>query len=406
MAKRKKKSGGGAFGSGRKEGPSAPAPRPQMVMSVRDSERITKIIHKIVAAKEFGTIEEMQAFIADHLVGLELEELEAMLPEDALESDFERAESLIAGIPEGTSADEVIRIAKQALALSEYCMGAWFEYGVYADDTATALERFEKGIDRGRVCLEEQIKESGEGHGLWGCIEARDFMRLLEEKAKALVELGRMEEATEVYQEILALNPPDYQGIRSELLRIFLVHRRLEDARKLLDRFPDDALVDMAYGRALLEIVETTDRVGFEIPDVDSAGAPASPAALRKSLGPEFNVALESLNHAVKMNPFVPLFMKHGSILDVEVDELACFRGPYEAVIYAQQWCLLWFASGLPVLLLNSMPMGNLKKIAKLPHIAGELLDVSDQLGDLEVLEGQPWWEKFDAARLRGDESN
>ena len=120
-------------------------------MSVRDSERMTKIIHKIIASKEFGSVEEMQTFVGDHLAGLELEDLEAMLPEDALESDFERAESLIAGIPEGTSPDEVVRIAKQALALSESCMGAWFEYGVYADDTATALERFEKGIDRGRV---------------------------------------------------------------------------------------------------------------------------------------------------------------------------------------------------------------------------------------------------------------
>lgn len=368
-------------------------------MSVRDSERMTKIIHKIIASKEFGSVEEMQTFVGDHLAGLELEDLEAMLPEDALESDFERAESLIAGIPEGTSPDEVVRIAKQALALSESCMGAWFEYGVYADDTATALERFEKGIDRGRVCFEEQIKKSGEGHGLWGYIEARDFMRLLEEKAKALVELGRMEEAAKVYQEILALNPTDNQGIRSDLLQIFLVHRRLEDARKLLDRFPNDALVAMAYGRALLEIVETADRTGFEIPDVDSPRAPANPAALRKILGPEFNVALGFLNHAIKMNPFVSLFMTHGSILDVEVDELACFGGPYEAVIYAQQCCMLWYASGLPFLLLSGVPLGNLKKFAKSPNIAAELFDVTDQLEDLEALEGQPWWEKFDASR-------
>ncbi|MEO7099730.1 MAG: tetratricopeptide repeat protein [Luteolibacter sp.] len=396
MAKRKKKSGGGAFGSGRKAGPSAPAPKPQTVMSVRDSERMTKIIHKIVAAKEFGSIEEMQAFVGDHLVGLELEELEAMLPDDALESDFERAESLIAGIPEGTSADEVIRIARQALALSEYCMGAWFEYGVYADDTATALERFEKGIERGRARFEEQIKESGEGHGLWGYVEARDFMRLLEERAKALVELGRMEEAAEVYEEMLALSPNDNQGIRCDLLRILLIHRRLEDARKLLDRFPNDALADMAYGRALLEIVETADRTGFEIPDANSPKAPASPAAFRKALGPEFQVAIGLLNHAVKVNPFVPLFMTHGSILDVEVDELACFGGPYEAVTYAQQWCLLWYASGLPFLLLSGVPLENVKKLAKSPHITGELLDVSDQLEDFDALEGQPWWEKFD----------
>jgi tetratricopeptide (TPR) repeat protein len=275
-------------------------------------------------------------------------------------------------------------------------MGAWFEYGVYAEDTATALDRFEKGIEKGRERFEEQIKESGEGHGLWGYIEARDFMRLLEEKAKALVVLMRMEEAAEVYQEMLALNPIDNQGIRSELLRIFLIHRRLDDARALLDRFSNDALVDMAYGRALLEIADTVDKSGFEVPEAGSPGAPASPAAFRKSLGREFDAAIKCLDHAVKVNPFVPLFVTHGSVLDVEVDELACFGGPYEAVIYAQQWCMLWYASGLPFLLLAGVPLGNPKKLTKSPHITGELLDVNDQLEELEALGGVPWWERFD----------
>ena len=186
MAKRKKKAGGGAFGGGKRSGPFIPKPDLKSIMSVRDSERMTKMIHKIVASKDFESIEEMQQFVKEHLAGRKMEELEAMLPDDGPPSDFDRAESLIDGIPEGTAPEEVVRIAKQALALSDFCMGAWFEYGVYAEDTATALERFEKGIERGRVRFEEQIKESGEGRGLWGYIEARDFMRLLEEKAKAV----------------------------------------------------------------------------------------------------------------------------------------------------------------------------------------------------------------------------
>lgn len=396
MAKRKKKAGGGAFGSGKKTGPSIPQPNPESVMSARDSERMTRMIQKIVASMDFESIEEVQQFVKDHLAGREMEELEAMLPDDGPQSDFDRAESLIDGIPEGTAPEEVVRIAKEALALSEDCMGAWFEFGVYAEDAATALERFEQGIERGRVCFEEQIKESGEGQGLWGYIEARDFMRLLEEKAKALVELHELEKAAEVYQEMLGLNPNDNQGVRSDLLRIFMIHHRLDDARRLLDRFPNDAMVDMAYGRALLEIVEAAEKTGFQIPDVDSPGAPASAAALLKCLGPEFQTAVQLLKHAVKMNPFVPLFMSHGSLLDVEVDELAVFGGPYEALIYAQQWCLLWHVSGLPFLLLSGVPVGNLKRLAKSPHVAEELIDVSDQLEEFENLGGPPWWERFE----------
>lgn len=400
MAKRKKKVGGGGFGSGRKTGPSNSKPDPNSIMSVRDSERMTKMIHKIVASKDFGSLEEMQQFVKENIVGREMEEIEAMLPDDGPPSDFDRAESLIEGIPEGTAPEEVVRIAKQALALSEDCMGAWFEYGVYAEDTATALERFEQGIERGRVRFKEQIRESGEGHGLWGYIEARDFMRLLEEKAKALVELQQLEKAAEVYVEMLALNPTDNQGIRSDLLRIFMIHRRLDDARRLLDRFPNDTMVDMAYGRALLEIVVTAEKTGFQIPDADSPGAPANPAAFLKSLGPEFHPAIKLLNQAVKVNPFVPLFMTHGSILDVQIGDLASFGGPYEAVAYAQQWCFLWYVSGLPFLLLSGTSPGNLKKIAKAPHIIEELIHVTDQLEDFGLVGEHPWWEEFEERQM------
>jgi hypothetical protein len=80
----------------------------------------------------------------------------------------------------------------------------------------------------------------------------------------------------------------------------------------------------------------------------------------------------------------------------VEVDDLVVFGGPYEAVTYAQQWCLLWYVSGLPFLLLSGASLGNLKKLAKAPHTAEELIDVTDQLEDFENLGGRPWWEKLE----------
>jgi hypothetical protein len=96
------------------------------------------------------------------------------------------------------------------------------------------------------------------------------------------------------------------------------------------------------------------------------------------------------------VNPFVPLFMTHGSLLDVKVDDLTCFGGPYEAVKYVQQWCLLWYFSGLPFLLLNGVSPGNLKKFIKAPHIAEELMDVTDQLEDAGFDIGRAWWVKLE----------
>jgi hypothetical protein len=46
--------------------------------------------------------------------------------------------------------------------------------------------------------------------------------------------------------------------------------------------------------------------------------------------------------------------------------------------------------------LLAGVPLGDPKKLAKPPHIAEELLDVTDQLEELEAMGGQPWWERFD----------
>jgi tetratricopeptide (TPR) repeat protein len=396
MAKRKKKSGGGAFGSGKKPNACAAIPQPQPVMSVRDSEHMTKMVHRIVSSRKFGSIEEMQDFVRDHLVGLSLEELEALLPDDEPPSDFDRAESLVAKIPEGTPPKEVVRIAQQAIALSEYCMGAWFEYGVHAEDTVTALERFEKGIEIGRLRFEELIKTTQDELGLWGYVEARDFLRLLGEKAKALEELGRPEEAVEVYEEILALSPLDELGVRCALLRLHLIQRRLDAARALLERFPNDVLVDMAYGRALLEIVEAADQPGFELPDPDRSGAVSSPGAFRKSLGPEFKSAIETLNRAVKVNPFVPMLMTHGSILDVSAGEFFSFGGPNEALVYVQEWCWLWFAAGIPFLLLADASLGNLKRLAKSPQSMKELTELFGQLEQLEALNQAPWWARFD----------
>lgn len=366
-------------------------------MSERDFERMTKLIQRIVASKNFESEEEVRSFVRDHLMGREMEELAAMLLDDEPPSDFDRAESLIDGIPEGTPPEQVVRIAKQALALSEYCMGAWFEYGVYAEDTATALERFEQGIERGRVRFASEIKELSEGHGLWGYIEARDFMRLLAEKAKALEELSDIKGAEEVYKEMLVLNPNDEQGIRSYLLYLLLVQRRLDDARGLLERFPNDSMVAMAYGRAFLEIVVTADKIGYQLPAADSPMAPDSPAAFLKSLGPEFHTAVKLLNQAVKVSPLVAVFMPHGSLLEVQVDDRACIGGPYEAVSYCQRWCTLWFVSGLPFVLLSGVPIGNMKKLIRERHYYEELVDVTDQLEDHTLLAQPPWWQKFSA---------
>ena len=281
---------------------------------------------------------------------------------------------------------------EKALEIAPYCISAWLALGVHEEDHAKALEYFDQGIEKGRVRFDGLIESLEEGLGMWGWVEARDFMRLLHQRALVLEALGQHEQAAEVYEEMLTLNPGDNQGVRGDLLRLLMVFRRLEDVRKLLNRFPDDGDVAMAYGRALLRIVETVDRTGYQMP-VKSPDKPSNPSALAKSLGPEFNDALKELKRAVKMNPFVPLMMREPQVMGIEADDMVIYGGPFEAVIYTQKWAAIWYVAGLPMVMMLAHYPTSPDRLIKTRSIAEELAEVIAETNDLDEI---PWWEKFD----------
>lgn len=353
-----------------------------------------KAIQKIAASREFESEAEFQDFLNTQVVGRSPEELAAMLEDAGPRTPLEQAERLMDEIPEDALPEAYVRTAKQALTLSEDCLAAWLELGIQEEDAAKAMERFEQGLVRGRTRFREQIGEAGPERGLWGSIEARDFMRLLHEKARLQEAQGELEPAIATYQEMLALNPNDNQGIRGDLLRLLMVFRRLADGRKLVDAFPNDAMTAIAHGRAFVSLVEAMDRVGPKLPDVNAPGAEKrSSAEWFKLLGPEFALARKELELAVKRNPFVALIITHPGLDEVEVDDMAVFGGPYEAAEYAQKWCALWYMAGLPLVLLKLLAPNNPKKLLKSPLVAEELADVMEQL---ESYQGAPWWDRFD----------
>lgn len=391
MAKRKKKSGGGAFGnSGNRSQGAVP---PLRTLNPRGSEQTMRLVQRIADARGFETMEEIQRFMNEEVVGRTPEELAAMAEDLSPETPVEQADRMIDELPEDASAGHIVRTSKQALALSEDSMAAWLAWGIHAESADKALEVFEKGIARGRVRFADLIAETGPEHGLWGHIEARDFMRLLYERAKLLEVRQDAEGAIAAYREMLALNPNDNQGIRGDLLRLLMVFRRIEEGRALLDAYPNDADTAMAWGNAFVSIVEAMDQSGYELPDDDSFEAPASPEAYVKTLGREFDKARAAVKQAVKVNPFVPLLYTYGGILEVEIDDMVAFGGPYEAVSHLQRWGILWHAAGLPMLLMSAACPRNPKKLIRNQTIAGELADVLDQLEDFD---GTPWWQEVE----------
>ena len=85
----------------------------------------------------------------------------------------------------------------------------------------------------------------------WAFLENRPALRLLSRLGHRLDGLGRAGEAAAVYEEILRLNPNDNHGHRTWLINYAL--RKGDDARALAlaDQYPDDALVDILFGRGL-----------------------------------------------------------------------------------------------------------------------------------------------------------
>jgi len=397
MAKRKKKLGGGGFGGGAKPGPGGMhdfgGPPLGFGMPARNPDQSMKLIQKAIMSQGIQTPEELEKFLNERMVGKPLDELAAEFADEGPKTELDRAEYLMDGLAEDASPDEIRRTAEQALELTPYCIAAWLALATQEEDPAKALEFCDQGIEKGRVRFDGLIESLEEGQGIWGWIEARDFMRLLLERALRLEGTGDPEEALEVYQEMLTLNPGDNQGVRGDMLRLLMVFRRLEDARDLLNRFPTDPTTDMAYGRALLGIVETVDRTGYQMPAKGASGTSNVPAALAKSLGPEFHGAIQLLKRAVKGNPFVPLMMREPQIMGVEIPDMVIYGGPFEAAVYTRKWAVIWYASGLPMVMMLAHYPTNPERLLKSGEYSEELAEVLDQT---EHLVDIAWWEKFD----------
>ena len=85
----------------------------------------------------------------------------------------------------------------------------------------------------------------------WGWLENRPFLRCLHGLALAKYDNGEVEEALRLFQELLSLNPNDNQGVRALAVIALFGLGRLEDVLKLTERYRDDILPEVLYGRAL-----------------------------------------------------------------------------------------------------------------------------------------------------------
>lgn len=85
----------------------------------------------------------------------------------------------------------------------------------------------------------------------WGFIENRPFLRMYHSYGLSLMRLRKTEQALEVFENILSLNPHDNQGARALVVECNFELHRPEAVLGLCDRFRGDGLEQLVYGRPL-----------------------------------------------------------------------------------------------------------------------------------------------------------
>lgn len=132
-----------------------------------------------------------------------------------------------------------------------YHIDSYHHLGIIETDLGhggRALKYFEMGY---RIGL-RSVPESFSGRLPWIHLENRPFLRAAHGYGLALAQERRHLEAVDVYEQILALNPDDNQGIRYLLPSLYLEAQAPQKARAALERHGADGM--NLYTRCLLEI--------------------------------------------------------------------------------------------------------------------------------------------------------
>lgn len=155
-----------------------------------------------------------------------------------------------------------IALARKALAVSPLCADA---YVLLAEEEAKSVEEalgyYQKGVEAGERALGPEGFEEYAGH-FWGFLETRPYMRARGGLAAALWRLDRRHEAIAHYQEMLALNPNDNQGIRYVLAGHLLARNDIKALKGLLGKYDSDASAAWLYTQALLAFRENDPDAG------------------------------------------------------------------------------------------------------------------------------------------------
>jgi tetratricopeptide (TPR) repeat protein len=85
----------------------------------------------------------------------------------------------------------------------------------------------------------------------WGFLENRPFLRLYHAYGLQLMKTGKIEAASDVFEDMLVLNPNDNQGVRGCIVDCHFALKEPEGVLSVCRQYPKDCMEQLLYGRSL-----------------------------------------------------------------------------------------------------------------------------------------------------------
>lgn len=245
--------------------------------------------------------------------------------EEDNQSAERKAQDLIYDAMDASTWDKRMRLVGQALKLDPANVDAQRMMAEVTEcDPVERVELFRKAVAAGAKRLGKMTFQDLVPH-FWGFIETRPYMRARLALAGALCDAGRTDEAVKEFQEMLALNENDNQGVRYELLPLLLTVGRLKEAGALMKRYKETGFnAVFAWGRVLERLLAGR--------KTDAARA----LAVARKQNPHVEVYLKGHRKLPKQVP--------GSYSPGSKEEALCYAGvlttAWEAHPEARAWLL------------------------------------------------------------------
>ncbi len=210
-------------------------------------------LYALMDLQDFTTENEIADFMERYNRGEFAEELRKMKENQSPEK---KAQDLIYKTYETSSKSKKIKLAKEALSISEYCSDA---YNILAEEGSNsfkeAKELYLKGIEAGEKYLKMRDKNIP-GDDLWADFESRPYLRSLFGLALTYLTNHYMEESVEIHYQILKLNRTDNQGVRFILVFSLIALNRIDEAKKLIREYQNDDALEFLFAEFIIKVLE------------------------------------------------------------------------------------------------------------------------------------------------------